>query len=201
MIRTGVSISGRRRASSGSSSGLGAHVAHRFHEPVAVVGCDVVLADLGRQGMALDGVERRADDDARVDRPEAVEVGGERPLLQRSPQLDRDGRPPLPTTTLESRPGREAAAANSAAEVLMSGPTMCGWPRPRSSISRARNSPIARGDMRPSLRSDPPKPGRSTANSRTRCASGDQIGAKAYTLSGHGLVRRIVSSAGSLLSA
>ena len=108
--------------------------------------------------------------------------------------------PPLPTTTLDSRPGREAAA-NRAAEVPMSGPTMCGLPSPHTSTSPARNSPIACGDRMSSRRSDPPNPGRSTAKRRACCASEDQIGAKAYTLSGHGLVSRIDCSAGPGLSA
>src|SRR5207247_1126764 len=98
--------------------------------------------------------------------------------------------PPPPTTTLEKRSGRDAAA-KSAAEVPMSGPTTCGRPRPHVSISRARKSPIASGDRRSSRRSEPPKPGRSTAKSRKRGVSSGQIGANAYTLSGHGLVSRI----------
>ena len=107
---------------------------------------------------------------------------------------------PLPTTTLATRSGR-AAAANSAAEVPMSGPTTCGRPRPHASISRARKPPIAEGERRSSRRSDPPKPGRSTAKSMKRGVSNDQIGANAYRLSGHGLVSRITCSAQPSLAA
>jgi hypothetical protein len=59
-------------------------------------------------------------------------------------------------------------------------------------LSPARNSPIARGDRRSSRRSDAPKPGKSTANKRACSASDAHIGANAYTLSGHGLVRTTV---------
>src|ERR1700735_2695489 len=58
----------------------------------------------------------------------------------------------------------------------------------------ARKLPIARGERRSSRRSDAPKPGRSTANSRARSESVAHIGAKAYTLSGQGLVRRRVGA-------
>lgn len=99
--------------------------------------------------------------------------------------------PPLPTITLTNRSGC-AATANSAAAVPTSGATMCAVPRSASAMSRARNSPIARGDRRSSRRSDAPKPGRSTANRRACSASDAHIGANAYTLSGHGLVRTTV---------
>jgi hypothetical protein len=68
-------------------------------------------------------------------------------------------------------------------------------------MSRARNPPLARGENRSSRLSDAPKPGRSTAKRRACSASVVQIGANAYTLSGHGLVSRIVGSRGWPLSA
>ena len=68
-------------------------------------------------------------------------------------------------------------------------------------MSRARNSPIARGDRRSSRRSDAPNPGRSTANSRACSASVAHIGANAYRLSGHGLVSSSVGSCEPPLSA
>ena len=108
--------------------------------------------------------------------------------------------PPLPTTTLTNRSGY-AAAANRAAAVPTSGATRCALPRSASAMSRARNSPIARGDSRSSRRSDAPKPGRSTANRRACSESDAQIGANAYTLSGHGLVRTTVGLCGLPLSA
>jgi hypothetical protein len=52
-----------------------------------------------------------------------------------------------------------------------------------------------------SRRSDAPNPGRSTAKRRACSASEAQIGANAYTLSGHGLVSRTAGSCALPLSA
>src|SRR5580658_3419749 len=108
-----------------------------------------------------------------------------------SPSWIGTAAPPVPTTTLASRSGW-VAAANRAAEVPTSGATRCARPRSASVMSWARNSPIARGDSRSSRRSDAPNPGRSTANRRACSDSVAHIGANAYTLSGHGLVRTTV---------
>jgi hypothetical protein len=51
---------------------------------------------------------------------------------------------------------------------------------------------MARGDRRSSRRSDAPNPGRSIANRRACSAREAQIGAKAYRLSGQGLVSTTV---------
>ena len=85
--------------------------------------------------------------------------------LSGSPSWSGTAAPPVPTITLAIRSGC-AAAANSAADVPTSGATMCGRPRSASTMSWARNPPIARGDMRSSRRSEAPKPGRSIANRR-----------------------------------
>ena len=53
---------------------------------------------------------------------------------------------------------------------------------------------MARGDRRSCRRSDAPKPGRSMAKRRACSASEPHMGVNAYTLSGQGLVRRIVGS-------
>jgi hypothetical protein len=99
--------------------------------------------------------------------------------------------PPVPTIALAIRSGC-AAAANNAAAVPTSGATMCGVPRSASAMSWAMNSPVARGDNRSCRRSDAPKPGRSMANRRACLASDAQIAAKAYTLSGQGLLSMTV---------
>src|SRR6516225_224433 len=117
-----------------------------------------------------------------------------------SPSWIGTAAPPVPTVTLAIRSGC-ASAANRAAEVPTSGATMCGVPRSASVMSRARNSPIARGDSRSSRRSDAPKPGRSTANRRACPDSVSHIGANAYTLSGQGLVSRTTDSREPPLSA
>src|SRR3954452_3865434 len=117
-----------------------------------------------------------------------------------SPSSSGIAAPPVPTITLANRSGC-AAAAKSAADVPTSGATMCGRPRSASATSRARNPPIARGDRRSSRRSDPPNPGRSTANRRACSASVAHIGPNAYRLSGHGLVSRITGACQPPLSA
>ena len=91
---------------------------------------------------------------------------------------------------------REQAAA-----VPTSGATTCGVPTSASAMSWDRNSPIARGARKFSLRSDAPEPGRSTAKGRACPDSGARMGANAYTLSGHGLVNRTVGSCEPPLSA
>ena len=67
MIVTGVVIVGSSAASSGSSSGYLAGVAHRLDEAVALVAGEIVGADVVGDA-ACDRAHRRLDDDVRVDR-------------------------------------------------------------------------------------------------------------------------------------
>jgi hypothetical protein len=80
-----------------------------------------------------------------------------------------------------------ADAANSVADVPMSGATTCGLSSSRTSAIRMMKSPIAFGFISASRRSDPPNPGRSTAVRRAASASRGHICSNAYMLSGQGL--------------
>ena len=68
----------------------------------------------------------------------------------------------------------------------------------RASAARTMKSPIARGDIKASFRSERPNPGESIAPKRVVSASRDQVGSWANTLSGHGLSNRASESPGSL---
>src|SRR6266581_3436575 len=61
---------------------VGAHVAHRFDEPVALVGRQVILADRVGKRVPLDAGQRAGDDLPWVSPAEAVKVWGFDPVLQ-----------------------------------------------------------------------------------------------------------------------
>ena len=125
----------------------------------------------------------------RAPTPRAGHRAGAGPQLRRCPRSGSRSAPDAPRPRT-GRPRSRRRARRCAAV-----------PSSTSAISWARKSPIARGDRRSSRRSDAPNPGRSMANRRACSASVAQIGANAYTLSGQGLVSRMVRSCEPPLSA
>ena len=127
MIVTGVVICGSSSASSGSSSGYAADVAHRL---------DVAVARRSRRGSPR-GCRRGSRPRScpgTCRRSRAGPCGGtcrgrgRAPATRSgSPSSSGTAAPPEPTITLAIRSGC-AAAANRAAEVPTSGATMCGVP-------------------------------------------------------------------------
>src|SRR6202049_2824296 len=69
---------------------ISAHVAHRFDEPVSLVGGEVVLADVIGKRVPLEiGGQRAGHGPAGVGAAVSLEVGGFGPVLQRATQLER----------------------------------------------------------------------------------------------------------------
>ena len=76
---------------------VAADVAHRLDEAVALVGGEVVLADVVGKRIALDGGRERAGDDLPgVGAPVPVEVGGLDPILQGPAERKRERRAAAP---------------------------------------------------------------------------------------------------------
>ena len=108
---------------------------------------------------------------------------------------------PPPIVKLVTRSGA-LAAKNSAAAVPTSGPTTCAAPRSHSSISRARNVPIASGAISSGRPSEWPNPGRSIATTRAASETRSQILRNAQRLSGQGLnINTVAADESALLSA
>ena len=147
MIVTGVVDLRQELGQHGQLLGVGADVAHRLDVAVAVVAGEVVGTNVVGYP-ARDRVDRRVDERAAGPSRGTCRGRGRAPTTGAAHRAGAE-----PRLRLRRRSGSAirsgcAAAANSAAAVPTSGATMCGLPRSASTMSRARNSPIARGDRR-----------------------------------------------------
>jgi hypothetical protein len=75
---------------------VGAHIAHRLDEPVALIGGEVVLSHGVRKLVALDAADRGGDDLTRVGGAVTLDVRCDNPVVEDPTELERIGRTPAP---------------------------------------------------------------------------------------------------------